>query len=133
MQPRARRAWREYASGDDGGDAVGGIVESVQEVEGQGDQHGDDQQYNGARHRRFPVSLSSVVFQDYSLEDVGGVFALSVAVSRTSSNSLLFMRLIRSVSRSNKQADGFTRRGVGLVFIALISTQRASTSPFFLR
>src|SRR5208337_2387507 len=67
---------RKDAGGNDGGDAVGGVVESIEEVEGQGDQEGDDQEQELRFHE---VCLSAKArdlrtLQNYGFQHVGYIF-----------------------------------------------------------
>src|SRR5579862_215820 len=83
---------RQHAGGDDGCDAVGGIVESVEEVEGEGDQDRDDEEDEIGFHEDYEFFRTTVS------STLATSSALSVASSRNSINSLVLMRVIGSFS-----------------------------------
>src|SRR5229473_3497768 len=106
--PQYRQLWGQDPRRDHGGDAVGGIVKSVQKIEDQCDQYCDDQQkqirlhkfsYFWGRLLGLHVFFNTTVSSTFATSS-----ALSVARSRNSSNSLIFMRLMASRSRSNSPA-----------------------------
>ncbi len=113
---------REHASGDDGGDAVGGVVKSIEEIENQRDQDSDDEEQKVRIHPFGSCDLgctASGILQDDGFEHVGDVFRL-VGCGFQELEQFLDLDQRDGVGFLFEQArDGDARNLVGFVFQAV--------------